>query len=38
MSYKLHLNDVDRTSSTSITSQLVDRLREAIDSGDLAPG
>lgn len=38
MSYKLHLNDVDRTSSTSITSQLVDRLREAIDTGELAPG
>ena len=38
MSNKLHLNDIDRTSSTSITSQLVDRLREAIDSGALAPG
>src|SRR4051794_18211706 len=38
MSYKLKLNDIDRGSSTSITTQLVDRLREAIDAGDLTPG
>jgi DNA-binding transcriptional MocR family regulator len=38
MSHKLKLNDLDRGSSTSITGQLVDRLREAIDAGELAPG
>src|SRR4051794_36785663 len=38
MSNNLCLNDIDRTSSTSITSQLVDRLRDAIDGGELGPG
>ncbi len=38
MSYKLALSDIDRDSGTSVTSQLVERLRTAIDAGDLAPG
>jgi DNA-binding transcriptional MocR family regulator len=38
MSYKLNLNDLDRGSSVSITSQLVEQLREAIDAGTLGPG
>src|SRR4029453_3932876 len=37
MSYNLNLSDLDRDSGTSVTSQLVDRPRAAIDSGGLAP-
>jgi DNA-binding transcriptional MocR family regulator len=38
MSYKVDLSDVDRTSSTSLTQQLVDRFGAAIESGLLEPG
>jgi len=38
MSHKLDLFDVDRSSSVSITRQLVDRFGAAIENGGLAPG
>ncbi|HEY8584941.1 MAG TPA: PLP-dependent aminotransferase family protein, partial [Capillimicrobium sp.] len=38
MSNKLKLNDLDRAGQVSITSQLVDRLRAAIEAGELPPG
>src|SRR4051794_41665350 len=38
MSYTLHLSDIDRAGEESITSQIADRIRTAIDTGALAPG
>jgi DNA-binding transcriptional MocR family regulator len=38
MSYKLDLTDLDREGQVSVTAQLVERLRRAIDDGDMAPG
>lgn len=38
MSYKLDLSDLDRQGGTSLTQQLVDRVREGIESGALEPG
>ena len=38
MSYKVDLADLDREADESITEQIVQRFRAAIDSGDLAPG
>jgi len=38
MSYNLDLTDIDREGGASLTSQLVERFRAAIDSGELAPG
>src|SRR2546421_2319082 len=38
MSYKLDLSDVDREGAKSITQQLVERFRAAIDEGLLEPG
>jgi DNA-binding transcriptional MocR family regulator len=38
MSYKLDLTDLDRAGQVSVTAQLAERLREAIDAGQLAPG
>jgi DNA-binding transcriptional MocR family regulator len=38
MSNNLDLNDLDRAGGVSITAQLVERLRAAIDAGELAPG
>ncbi|MBX5440840.1 MAG: PLP-dependent aminotransferase family protein [Solirubrobacteraceae bacterium] len=38
MSYNLDLTDLDRQGGRSVTAQLVERFRAAIDSGALAPG
>src|SRR3954453_2271493 len=38
MSYTLNLSDIDRAAEESITSQIADRIRTAIDTGALAPG
>jgi len=38
MSYTLDLSDIDRAGEESITAQIGDRIRRAIDAGDLAPG
>ena len=38
MSYKIDLSDVDREGAESITQQLVERFRAAIDEGLLEPG
>jgi DNA-binding transcriptional MocR family regulator len=38
MSYTLDLSDIDREGEESITGQIADRIRTAIDSGELAPG
>jgi 2-aminoadipate transaminase len=38
MSYTIDLSDIDRAGEESITSQIADRIRMAIDSGALAPG
>ena len=38
MSYTLDLSDIDRAGEESITSQLAERIRAAIDGGHLAPG
>jgi len=38
MSYTLDLSDIDREGEESITAQIADRIRTAIDSGDLGPG
>lgn len=38
MSNKMDLSDLDRTGRASLTSQLVERLRAAIDAGELEPG
>lgn len=38
MSYKIDVSDIDRTAQVSVTGQLVERLRTAIDAGDLEPG
>lgn len=38
MSYNSDLFTLDRASSTSLTGQLVERVAEAIDAGELAPG
>src|SRR5436189_3326180 len=38
MSYILDLSDIDRRGEESITSQIAQRIRAAIDSGELAPG
>jgi DNA-binding transcriptional MocR family regulator len=38
MSYTLDLSDIDRAGEESITAQIAERIRAAIDAGDLAPG
>src|SRR4051794_16161231 len=38
MSYTLDLSDIDRAGEESITSQIAQRIRAAIDQGNLAPG
>lgn len=38
MSYNLNLSDIDRAGEDSITAQIAERIRLAIDTGDLAPG
>jgi 2-aminoadipate transaminase len=38
MSYILDLSDIDRAGEDSITAQIAERIRVAIDAGDLAPG
>jgi DNA-binding transcriptional MocR family regulator len=38
MSNNFNLNDIVREGSVSVTAQLVERFRAAIDSGELAPG
>src|SRR3954464_14242317 len=38
MSYILDLSDIDRSGEESITSQIVERVRSAIESGALEPG
>src|SRR4051794_20467773 len=38
MSHILDLSDIDRSGEESITSQIVERVRSAIEAGDLAPG
>jgi DNA-binding transcriptional MocR family regulator len=38
MSYILDLSDINRGGEESITAQIAQRIRAAIDSGDLAPG
>jgi DNA-binding transcriptional MocR family regulator len=37
MSYILDLSDIDRAGEDSITAQIAERIRAAIDAGDLAP-
>src|SRR3954451_610025 len=38
MSHNLDLSGIDRDAAESITQQLVDRFRDAIDAGALEPG
>jgi len=38
MSYKFDLSHINRDSETSLTAQLVDLVRAAIENGDLPPG
>jgi 2-aminoadipate transaminase len=38
MSYTLHLSDIERGGEESITAQICQRIRSAIESGELAPG
>src|SRR3954449_13555831 len=38
MSYTLDLSDIDREGEESITAQIAERIRTAIDSGALGPG
>src|SRR3954464_7636468 len=38
MSYTLDLSDIDREGEESITAQIAERIRSAIDSGALGPG
>jgi 2-aminoadipate transaminase len=38
MSYKLDLSDLNREGAASLTAQMVERFRTAIDAGALAPG
>src|SRR5436309_11537431 len=38
MSYTLDLSDIDRNGEESITAQIADRIRTAIDTGDRGPG
>src|SRR4051794_39631836 len=38
MSHILDLSDIDRSGEESITSQIVERVRSAIESGELEPG
>ena len=38
MSYKVDLSGLDRDGEVSITGQLVERFRRAIDEGELDPG
>lgn len=38
MSYKIPLDGLERDAPTSLTEQIVDRFRRAIDAGDLEPG
>src|SRR5581483_7873162 len=38
MSYKVDLSDLDREGAASLTAQMVDRFRTAIDAGALGPG
>src|SRR5258705_13182456 len=38
MSYTLDLSDIDREGEASITAQIAERIRNAIDAGDLGPG
>ncbi len=38
MSYKIDLSDLERDGGTSVTQQLVDRFRRAIETGSLGPG
>src|SRR4051794_20432739 len=38
MSYILDLSDIDRAGEASITAQIADRIRSAIDAGELGPG
>jgi DNA-binding transcriptional regulator YhcF (GntR family) len=38
MSYKIDLNGLDREAPTSLTEQIVERFRRAIDDEELEPG
>ena len=38
MSYTLDLSDIDRAGEESITTQIAERIKSAIDSGQLGPG
>lgn len=38
MSYKLDMSDLDRSAQPSVTAQIIDRIKGAIDDGSLAPG
>src|SRR5947209_4943631 len=38
MSYTIDLSDIDRAGEQSITAQIAQRFRAAIESGELAPG
>jgi DNA-binding transcriptional MocR family regulator len=38
MSYKVDLSDLDREGAASLTAQMVERFRSAIDAGALGPG
>lgn len=38
MSYTLNLSDLDRAGDQSVTAQIAERFKAAIDAGDLAPG
>jgi 2-aminoadipate transaminase len=38
MSYTIDLSDIDRAGEESITAQIADRIRSAIDAGELGPG
>src|SRR5260221_5871386 len=38
MSYTLDLSDINRAGEESITEQIAERVRRAIEAGDLAPG
>jgi 2-aminoadipate transaminase len=38
MSYTVNLSDLDRAGDQSVTAQIAERFKAAIDAGDLAPG
>src|SRR5689334_7698325 len=38
MSYTIDLSDIDRQGEESITAQIAERIRAAIEAGQLAPG